>query len=122
MRMPINHTTITPSVQLSLALGRLAQIAAAAHVLGVSNLENQATEAYNNLVAEYNNQLPSDKPKGFWAKFKDNLTFRDLDTTVALRLPLLHASNDFDLYKDIYAKMNHSELTNMLNKLLSNQL
>lgn len=122
MRMPINHTTITPSIQLTMALQRLAQIAAGAYVLGESNLERQARDAYNKLVNDYNNQLPSDRPKGFWAQFKDNLTFRDLDTTVAMRLKTLDSSNDFEMYKGMFEKMSRNELVPLLNKIIRNEL
>lgn len=122
MRIPINHTTITPSLQLTMALQRLAQIAAGAYVLGESNLERQARDAYNKLVNDYNSQLPSDRPKGFWAQFKDNLTFRDLDTTIAMRLKTLDASDDFEMYKGIFEKMSRNELVPLLNKIIRNEL
>lgn len=120
--MPINHTTITPSFQLTMELSRLAQIAAGAKVIGHQHLESQAREVYNNLVSQYNSQLPSDKPKGFWAQFKDNLTFRDLDTTVATRLPSLDSSTEYQTFCDIFKKMDLRTAVDTLNKIINRQL
>jgi len=121
MRIPVRHTTITPSYQLNMALTRLALIAAGACVLGETNLERQAREAYNKLVNDYNSQLPSDKPKGFWEQFKDNLTF-NMDTTVTQRLKTLDASDEFELYKRTFKDMDRNELVRALNKIIRDNL
>ena len=116
--MPINHTTISPSYQLTMELSRLAQIAAGAQALNHHNLKKQAEEAYNKLVDSYNSQLPPDKPKGFWRQFADNLTFRDLDTTVVRRLEHLSSSSEYQSWVDLFSKMSPFDISKALNDII----
>ena len=121
MRMPIRTTYTKPSWDLERELGRLSQIAAASNLLGITNLYNQAKNAYNNLVLSYNNQLPPEKKKGFWAQFKANITFTDLDRDFVIRLERLESSSqyqgDLDLMKIIQQNGNQF-LVEYLNELL----
>lgn len=121
MKMPINYTHINPSVQLTMELSRLAQIAAGAKAIGHIVLETQAREAYNNLVSKYNEQLPTKKPKGFWAQFKDNITFSDLDCTFVQRLSYLDDSNDYKTFCGIFSNMNRAEAVDIINKIISRE-
>lgn len=91
MRMPIYHTTTMPSMALTGYLSELSTLAAFAKTANQMQLYNQAKEAHDRLVAQYNEQTRP-KKKGFWEQFKDNLTFRELDTHVAL--PLYYLEND----------------------------
>ena len=122
MKMPINYTHINPSLQLTMELSRLAQIAAGAKAIGHSSVEAQAREAYNTLVSRYNDQLPPDKPKGFWSQLKDNLTFRDLDRTFVNRLPYLDNSSEYDTYCQLFANMSRAGVVETLNKIINRQL
>ena len=65
-------------MELRIYLSELATIAALAKVAKQTEIYNQAKEAYDHLVSQYNEQARP-KKKGFWEQFKDNLTFRDLD-------------------------------------------
>ena len=94
MRMPIYHTTTMPSIELTSYLSELSVLAALAKAANQTKLYNQAQEAHDKLVANYNEQTRQ-KKKGFWEQFKDNLTFRDLDTNVAMSLNYLEEDSMF---------------------------
>ncbi len=91
MKMPIYHTTTMPSIKLTSYLSELSMIAAFAKAANQLTLYNQAKEAHDRLVSQYNEQTRP-KKKGFWEQFKDNITFRDLDTHVAI--PLTYLEDD----------------------------
>ena len=80
-----------PSMELRNYLSELASIAALAKAANQTELYNQAKEAHDNLVTQYNTQNRP-KKKGFWGQFKDNLLFRDMDTHIVdlLELSLIH--------------------------------
>ena len=118
MKLPINHTRISPSIQLSSKLGELKMIAAIAKVIGEYQLSKQAIDIHDKLVDSYNSQLPEDKPKGFWRQFADNLTFRDLDSTIVTRLDYLKDSSDFQREVDYYATWSKEMLIKMLQELI----
>lgn len=118
MKMPINHTRISPSIQLSGQLGKLKMIAAISKVLGQHQLSVQALDAHDKLVDSYNSQLPEDKPKGFWRQFADNLTFRDLDTTIVTRLDRLKGSADFQKEVNHYSTFDKGLLVQMLQEIM----
>ena len=94
MRMPIYHTTTMPSMKLTSYLSELSVIAAFAKAANQMQLYNQAKEAHDRLVYQYNEQTRP-KKKGFWEQFKDNLTFRELDTHVAMSLSYLEDDASF---------------------------
>lgn len=121
MKMPINYTTVTPSLPLQLELVRLKSIAAVSHLMGLYDLKEQAITAHDCLINSYNNQLPDNKPKGFWGQLKDNLLFRELDRTFTLRLSPLRDSQDLLDAISIFSKSSQPELYNMLNQLINNR-
>ena len=83
-----------PSIELTSYLSELSMIAAFAKVANQPTLYNQAKEAHDRLVTQYNEQTKP-KKKGFWEQFKDNITFRDLDTHVAIPLTYLEEDSTF---------------------------
>lgn len=56
--MPIYHTTTMPSMELRIYLSELATIAALAKVAKQTEIYNQAKEAYDHLVSQYNEHAP----------------------------------------------------------------
>lgn len=118
MKMPINHTQISPSIQLLGQLEKLKMIAAISKIIGQHQLSAQAIDAHDQLVDSYNSQLPEDKPKGFWRQFADNLTFRDLDTTIITRLARLKGSTDFQKEVDHYSTWDKGILIQMLQEVM----
>lgn len=119
MKMPINYTTITPSLSLQLELGRLKNIAAVSHLMGLSDLKEQAIAAHDDLVTSYNSQLPDNKPKGFWSQLKDNLLFRDLDKTFTMKLSPLRDSKVLIETISLFSNSSQTGLYNMLNQLVN---
>ncbi len=122
MRIPINHTMISPSPQLSSELSRLSSIAALAHVIGQWQLKEQAIEAHDKLVESYNRQLSVEKPKGFWRKFIENLTFSDLDTTIVYPVEKLRDSKSLSDNINFYAQFSQEDITEFLYKLINREL
>lgn len=118
--MPINHTSISPSLDLSRQLGKLKMIAAMAKILGQNELSDQSLEAHDKLVDSYNSQLPEDKPKGFWRQFADNLTFRDLDTTTITRLERYQNSRQFQEDVESYLTWDKNLLIEVFVETLKN--
>ena len=96
MKMPIYHTTTMPSMELTSYLSELSVIAALAKAANQLTLYSQAKDAHDRLVSQYNEQTKP-KKKGFWEQFKDNITFRDLDTHVALPLTYLEEDSAFKI-------------------------
>lgn len=119
MKMPINYTTVSPSLPFQLELGWLKNIAAVSHLMGLSDLKEQAITAHDSLINSYNNQLPDNKPKGFWGQLKDNLLFRDLDRTFTIRLSPLRGSQDLIDTISLLSKSSQAELYEMLNQLIN---
>ena len=119
MKMPINYTTITPSLSLQLELGRLKNIAAVSHLMGLSDLKEQAIAAHDDLVTSYNSQLPDNKPKDFWSQLKDNLLFRDLDKTFTMKLSPLRDSKVLIETISLFSNSSQTGLYNMLNQLVN---
>lgn len=115
--MPIYHTTTMPSMELRFYLSELATIAALAKVANQTEIYNQAKEAHDRLVSQYNEQTRP-KKKGFWEQFKDNLTFRDLDTHIAEHLPSLEEDFNFKMFLSAYANRPIHEV----NQALSEQI
>ncbi len=119
MKMPINYTRVTPSLQLQSELDRLVNIAAVSHLMGMFELKEQAITAHDKLVNSYNNQLPEDKPKGFWGQLKDNLLFRDLDRTFIMRLSPLRDSQQLTNAISLYSGISQAALYEALNELIN---
>ena len=101
MRMPIYHTRTMPSMELRNYLSELASIAALAKAANQTELYNQAKEAHDNLVTQYNTQNRP-KKKGFWGQFKDNLLFRDMDTHIVDLLEPLEGDPYFQMQVNAY--------------------
>ena len=85
-----------PSMELTSYLSELSVIAALAKAANQLTLYSQAKDAHDRLVSQYNEQTKP-KKKGFWEQFKDNITFRDLDTHVALPLTYLEEDSAFKI-------------------------
>lgn len=117
--MPIVHTRITPPDSLYFELGRLKIIAALAHVIGLMDLKEATIQAHDKIVVSYNNSLPKIKPKGFWGKFIDNLTFQDLNTTCVIELNKLRNSQELQDSINLYSNFSQEENIDSLNKILN---
>lgn len=115
MRMPIYHATTMPSMALNNYLSELSVIAAYAKVANQETLYNQIKEAHDGLVVQYNRQSQP-KKKGFWEQFKDNLTFRELDTHIAIPLTYLEDDSMFKTICDGLQKRPKQEILVQLNK------
>lgn len=117
MRMPIYHTRTMPSMELRNYLSELASIAALAKAANQTELYNQAKEAHDNLVTQYNTQNRP-KKKGFWRQFKDNLLFRDMDTHIVDLLEPLEADPYFQMQVNAYKNFPIQKLNQALNETI----
>lgn len=113
--MPIYHTTTMPSMELRIYLSELATIAALAKVAKQTEIYNQAKEAYDHLVSQYNEQARP-KKKGFWEQFKDNLTFRDLDINSTELLQSLEEDSTYNMFVRVYSNRPIYETNQALNE------
>ena len=82
IRIPVRNTIVSPSLDLIKYQSSLMVIAAYAKAANQIELYNQAKEAHDNTVRQYNART-APKKKSFWEQFKDNLTF-NMDTQVAI--------------------------------------
>lgn len=105
MRIPVQHSRTEPSMQLNMHLEKLRGIAAICKVLHQNNLFNQARDAHDQLVDQYNSQLPVEKT-GFWKEFRDNLTF-NMNTHTIVRLE--HLENDESYQRDLRSYSNYDK-------------
>lgn len=117
MRMPIYHTRTMPSMELRNYLSELASIAALAKAANQTELYNQAKEAHDNLVTQYNTQNRP-KKKGFWEQFKDNLLFRDMDTHIVDLLEPLEGDPYFQMQVNAYKNFPIQKLNQALNETI----
>lgn len=117
MKMPIYHTRTTPSMELRNYLSELASIAALAKAANQTELYNQAKEAHDNLVTQYNTQNRP-KKKGFWGQFKDNLLFRDMDTHIVDLLEPLEGDPYFQMQVNAYKNFPIQKLNQALNETI----
>lgn len=116
--MPIYHTTTMPSIELTSYLSELSMIAAFAKAANQLTLYNQAKEAHDCLVSQYNEQTKP-KKKGFWEQFKDNITFRDLDTHVAIPLTYLEEDSTFKAILEGVQSWPSDEILRQLNQTVA---
>ena len=107
-RIPIHSTILRPSIDFIKIQSSLAVIAAYAKAAELMDLYNQAKEAHDNMTRQYNAQS-APKKKGFWEKFKDNLTF-NLDTQIALPASYLEDDVTFQAIYNHAKSLSQNEL------------
>lgn len=118
MGYPVQTTTIYPTPQLTIKLTQLAQLAVLAELINNQQLFNQAETAYNGLVDSYNGQLPKPKKKGFFSQLIDNITFQDLNTTIAPTLCHLRESADYSSMRQTYSHFSKSDAIEGISMIL----
>lgn len=118
MRMLIYHTTTSPSIELTSYLSKLWVLAAYAKAANKMSLYNQAKDIHDRLVLNYNEQVRP-KKKGFWQQFKDNITFRDLDTHCAITLEYLEENSTFQTIYEAVKQEPSYKLIEELNRAVT---
>lgn len=116
VRIPVHNTITTPSLDFIKYQSSLQVIAAYAKAAHQTELYNQAKEAHDKLVRQYNEQN-TPKKKGFWEQFKDNLTF-NMDTHVTLYSSYLEEDPTFKSLYEAALNLPQSKLLNDLKQLL----
>lgn len=117
IRIPVHNTITTPSQDFIKYQSSLQAIAAYAKAAHQTELYNQAKEAHDKLVRQYNEQN-TPKKKGFWEQFKDNLTF-NMDTHVTHYASYLEEDTTFKILYEGALKLPQSKLINDLRQLLA---
>lgn len=117
IRIPVHSTILRPSIDFIKIQSSIAVIAAYAKAAELMDLYNQAKEAHDNMTRQYNAQS-APKKKGFWEKFKDNLTF-NLDTQIALPASYLEDDVTFQAIYNHAKSLSQNELLKQLKEAVT---
>lgn len=114
--MPFYFTTQTyaPPSELKFRIRKLAEIAAIAELCNQTELYNQAKDAHDSIVSQYNS-VAETKKKGFWGQFLDNLAFIETHIVMA---DYLEDDHDYISTYNLFRKFDTVQLIPLLNKYL----